>query len=319
VTLETSELAPHMLFVLLYVCILMLLAKAAAGGGRGCYYAAAACAGLAFSTMEVAFVPILVLIIFAWWQRSALHTDWRLVRNSAAFFLTAVLVAWPASLLKLSFVKAYLVMAYLAVFRKGAWGDVTLGQTWALRFLISPVEWCLFAVALLLLVFPGKRRERPGALTFLLFAALMILAIFRVYAPGPRYMTPFFAAVELFTAWMLAPALSRLARPLPLYGTVTAICVLSIWSAHWQLSRFLIREDPRPAAALHALSANKLGQKTLLAPREEIPVLHYYFPHMQVRGYSGVPEIPGAHSADHVDAVLYPDYSLKIGPSSASP
>ena len=192
VTLETSDIAPHLLFVLCYVCGLMLLAKVVMGGDRRFYYAAVFCAGLAFCTMEITFVLVLTLLIVAWWQRETLRTDWRLARNSLAILIATILVVWPAGLLKLNFAKAYMVMAYLAIFRKNAWGDVTFAQTWANRFAISPVEWVLFGIALMAFFVMGKRRERGVALTFLIFGVLMILATFRVYAPGPRYMTPFF-------------------------------------------------------------------------------------------------------------------------------
>ena len=319
VTLETTELAPHMMFVLWYVCGLMMLAKAAAGSGRRFFYAAVVCAGLAFSTMEVAFVLILVLMIFAWWQRAGLDFNWILLRSSLGFLVATILLAWPAGLFKLSFVKAYLVMLYLAVFRKGAWGNVTFGQTWAHRFAISPAEWYLFAVALVLLVTAGKRAEkwRGGATTFLLFGALMILATLKVYAPGPRYTTPFSAALELFTAWTLAPALARLARPLPVYGTLAALCGLLIWNASSQMSGFMLQEDPGPALTLSAIRNAGLAQKTLLAPTVDIPVLHYYFPEIHVQGYTDLSEIP--QNGSPFDAILYPDHSLKVGSGGLHP
>jgi len=322
VTLETSELAPHLLFVLWYVCGLLALAKAAAGGGRRYFYAAVFFAGLAFCTMEVAFVLILVLVIFAWWQRGQLGFDGRMARNSMGFLVGTILVAWPAGLLKLSFVKAYLVMLYLAVFRKGAWGDVTLAQTWARRFAISPVEWCLFAIALVLLVYPARKtvnqRGRSGALTFLLFAGLMILATLRVYAEGTRYTTPFLAAVDLFTAWTLAPVLVRLARSWQTYGALAAICCLLIWNSQRQMSGFRLGESSGPDPTLTALRAHGLAEKTILAPRIDIPTLHYYFPQMRVQGYSDPSEIPGYKSASHFDAIVYPDNSVEVGgPDSA--
>ena len=313
VTLETSELAPHMLFVLWVVCGLTMLAKVARGGGRRYYYAAVVCAGLAFSTLEVAFVPILVMAIFAWWQRAQLASDWRLMWNSAGILVATILAAWPPGLLKLNFVKAYLVMVYLAVFRKGAWGDVTFAQTWAHRFGISPVEWCLFALALVVAMTPGKRRERAGAVIFLLFAALMILATLRVYAEGPRYMTPFFPALELFIAWTLAPELARLSRSWQVYGALAAICCLPIWNTHRQMSGFLRGEGPYPDATLIAVRTNGLAEKTLLAPRMDIPTLHYYFPQMRIQGYASESEISGYRNSGHFDAVLYPDNSLEVG------
>jgi hypothetical protein len=123
INLESSELAPHLMFVLWYICALLLLARVALNGSRRAFYAATVLAGLAFCTLEVDFVLVLVLLIVAWWKRAALRTDRRLVRNSILLFLATVLLLWPSAILKLNFAKAWMVMAYLAVFRKGAWGD----------------------------------------------------------------------------------------------------------------------------------------------------------------------------------------------------
>jgi len=311
VTLKTSELAPHMVFQLCYVCLLLALAKVEAGGGRRYYYAAVVSTGLAFSTMEVAFVPILVVAVFGWWRRGLLASDWRMARNAAGLFLATVLVAWPSGLLKLNFLKAYFVMAYLAVFRKGAWGDVTMAQTWVDRVLITPFEWMLFAIALVLFL-AGRKRERLGQATFLFFIGLMVLATIKVYAEGPRYMVPFFGAVELFTAWAIAPALVRLQKPWLVYGAVAAICGFTILNTEYKMAGFLLSEDPRPAKMLSGLRQNGLTEKTVLADKQFLPSLHYYFPRMRVVTYTEASQIPDKRKAGHVDAVLYPDYSLKL-------
>lgn len=317
VTLETSELAPHMLFVLWYICALTLLAKAAIGGGRRYYYVAVIFAGLAFATMEVTFVLILVLMIFAWWQRGPLGSDWRLARNSVLILGGTILLVWPSGLFKLSFIKAYLVMVYLAVFRKGAWGDVTLAGTWAHRLALTPVEWCLFAVSLIFFIAMGKisrnRRERPGAGTFLLFALLMILATFRVYSEIPRYTTPFFAALELFAAWVIGPVAARFSRPGYTYGALAAICCLLIWNTHRQMSGIRVPENPPSAVMLTALRTKGLSGKSVLAPTSDIPMLHYYFPRMRVDGYSNENEIPLARSRGNFDAVIHTDNSVEAG------
>jgi hypothetical protein len=317
VTLQTSLLAPHMLFVFLSVCLLFLLAAVETGGGRLCFYAAVFCAGLAFSTMEVVFVPVLVLAVYAWWRRELLGTDRRLLLNSVGIFLATGLVTWPAGLLKLSIVKAYLLMAYLAVFRKDAWGHVTFAGTWLHRFQISPVEWLLLIPALVLLfartrpVSPAGQRERRIAIMFGLFAGIMILATLRILAEGPRYMTPFMAALDLFIAWMVAPALARLPKPWLRSASLAAVVLVVFLSGCRQMSVYLLREDTGAARALTAIRAGGLSDKRILASREDIPMLHYYFPRMHVQGYSALPEIAERQRAGHFDAVLYPDYSLK--------
>jgi hypothetical protein len=312
VTLQISELAPHMLFVLIYIGLLLLLTNAATGAGKRYYYAGVCCAALAFCTLEVAFVEILVVGIFAWRYRAKLGPH--LIRNSIGVFLGTVLIVWPTALLKLSFAKAYLVMAYLAVFRKGAWGNVTFSETWIDRFEASPAEWCLLAIALIVFFAPGKprmpERARTGAAIFLLFSGLMILANIKVYTDITRYVTVFLAALELFTGWMLARILARIARPWLRFGTLAAVCALLIWNAHYGLSGFMTQEDPRPMEMLRAIRENGVAEKTLVAPRGYLPIFHYYFPHMRIVGYDAESQIPAMR--DQGDAVLYEDASLKL-------
>jgi len=318
VTLMTTELAPHMLFVLCCVCAMLLLAKVAVGDGRRPYYAAVVCAALAFCTLEVAFVLVLVLAICAYWKRDKLAVDWRFARNSIGLFLGTILLVWPVGLLKLNFLKAYVVMAYLAVFRKGAWGNVGFLDTWALRFRISPVEWILIAIAFVLCFRKRTGLARRGAVVFLLFAGLMILSMLKVYAEGPRYMTVFFPALELFSGWVLAAELAP--RPNWLrYAALSAICGLLFWNSHHKLAPYLLREDPRPAAVLALLHERGLEQKALLVPQVELPMLHYYFPHAQIRGYLDVSAIPRERSLAQIDAVLYPGYPVIIDSITPAP
>jgi len=312
VTLQISELAPHMLFVLIYIGLLLLLTRAESGIGKLCYYAAVCCAALAFCTLEVAFVDILLVGIFAWRHRTKLGPH--LMRNSIGVFLGTVLIVWPTAFLKLSFAKAYLVMAYLAVFRKGAWGNVTFSDTWIDRFETSPAEWCLVALALIVF-FASRRsrmqeRSRTGATIFLLFSGLMILANIKVYTDITRYVTVFFAALELFTGWILARVLAHIARPWLRYGTLAAVCALLIWNAYYGLSGFMTQEDPRPMEMLRAIRENGVAERTLVAPRGYLPIFHYYFPHMHIVGYDSESQIPAMR--DQADAVLYEDASLKM-------
>ncbi len=312
VTLQISELAPHMLFVLIYISLLLFLTKAASGAGKRYYYAAVCCAALAFCTLEVAFVEILLVGIFAWRYRAKLGPH--LIRNSVGVFLGTVLVVWPTAFLKLSFVKAYLVMAYLAVFRKGAWGNVTFSETWLDRFETSPAEWCLLSIALIVFFAPGKlrmpERYRNGATIFLVFSGLMILANIKVYTDITRYVTVFFAALELFTGWVIARVLAHIARPWLRYGALAAICAILVVNAHYGLSGFMTQEDPQVGDMLRAIRKNGVAEKTLVAPRGFLPIFHYYFPHMRIIGYDSESQIPAMR--DRSDAVLYEDASLKM-------
>ena len=312
VTLQISELAPHMLFVLIYISLLLFLTAAATGAGALYYYAAVCCAALAFCTLEVAFVEILIVAGFAWRYRAKLGPH--LIRNSIGLFLATVVIVWPTAILKLSFAKAYLVMAYLAVFRKGAWGNVTFIETWIDRFETSPAEWCLLAIALLIFFAAGRsrmpERARTGATIFLLFSGLMILANIKVYTDVTRYATVFFAALELFTGWMIACVLARIAKHRLRYGALTAVCAILIGNTYYGLSGFMTQEAPGPMEMLRAIRENGVAEKTLVAPRGYLPIFHYYFPHMRIVGYDTESQIPALK--DQGDAVLYEDASLRM-------
>ena len=67
--------------------------------------------------------------------------------KSLALFLGTVLVVWPAAILRLSFVKAYAVMAYLALMRECPGARLGFIETWRGRIFDSPLEWMLILVA----------------------------------------------------------------------------------------------------------------------------------------------------------------------------
>ncbi|HVW10532.1 MAG TPA: hypothetical protein VHC90_18215 [Bryobacteraceae bacterium] len=302
--LETSEIAPHMMFVLWAVCALLLLARVSLTGSRRCFYAATVLAALAFCTLEVAFVLILVLIFVAWWKRVMLRADGKLIRNSILLFFATVLLVWPSAILKLNFAKAYLVMAYLAVFRKGAWGDVTLGQTWARRFEMTPVELILIAAGLILFFTIMSRRDRTAGMPFLVFGLLMLLATLRVYSVIARYMTPFLPAFDILAGWALASALVRTKKPAAVYGVVAVTAVLLLWNAGQRLASIDRSAHPGDFATIDAVRARGLADKRVFVPRGEIPVLHYYFPQMQTVGYLALSDIPAGTA---YAGIVYPD------------
>jgi hypothetical protein len=121
-TLASTELAPHQLFASCCLASLVLLAKLKLTGRPVYVYLASIAAALAFCTLEVAAVLIATILICAF----PLLLDFRTSLRALALFLITVLIVWPGAIIKLSFVKAYLFMAYLAVFRKGAWATSRL-------------------------------------------------------------------------------------------------------------------------------------------------------------------------------------------------
>src|SRR5579871_337834 len=70
--IRSTELAPHQLFALYFVCCLIFLAKAVDTARRAYWYAAVVFAAVAFCTLEIAFVVILSLAIAGFIERRSL-------------------------------------------------------------------------------------------------------------------------------------------------------------------------------------------------------------------------------------------------------
>jgi Dolichyl-phosphate-mannose-protein mannosyltransferase len=313
-TVKTTELAPHMFFILCYVPALLLLAKIMQNGNRHHWYIAVVLAGLAFCTLEVAFVLIATLAICGYLRRRQLGADWAFAGKSLLVLTGTILLIWPAALLKINFLKAYLFMAYLAIFRKGAWGGYTVPEAWMMRFAISPLEWLMIAAAAAICIAARLWRSVPGLTPFAIYSLLMLLAMARVNGEGPRYLTPFFPAMLIFASWTTGVMLAR-TKPHPSwlgYTAVAGVSVLLFFITHAQLAGYLVEQDPRPAAILAAIRAQGLEDKRVLVPQSDLPTLHYYFPKGTFHGYLETGDIPQSLAASRFDAVLYPQYPVRL-------
>jgi 4-amino-4-deoxy-L-arabinose transferase-like glycosyltransferase len=242
----STELAAHQLFALCTLACLILLAKAIATGRRAYWYACVIVSALAFCTLEVAFVLILTTAIFGFIERRILSADLRFVVKSLALFLVTVLAVWPSAIFRLSFVKAYAVMAYLSLMRESPWGHVGFIETWRTRIFDSPVEWSLIALALLL-GFRNRLKDAPRFYPVALFAALMIVATLRVFTSTPRYSLAFMPALDLLAGLTLLPSLGRLRRPASL--AVVVLAVAGLYAVAWlQVARRPTIPNPRSTA-----------------------------------------------------------------------
>jgi len=306
-----NELAPHELFVLCTVATLLLLAKLLLmaqtpdGDLRKYWYAALIMSALAFCTLEVAFVLIATVLICGHAVRERLKPDLAFAARSIAVFLVPVLLIWPAAIFKLSFVKAYLFMGYLAIFRKGAWGsDISVAGTWWLRIVTTPVPWILLAGAVLILLYRRGAAWTPALLPFAIYAVSMFLAILRVNTVFPRYVLPLFPAVVLLEAFTLGLFLSRL-RPALCSATAGLICAAMFLVTFPQVQRLQQKPDPKAFAMLTLIRQNDLTRKKLLVPYSDLPTIHYYFPESHPRGYMDVKAIPNELRRGSCDGVIY--------------
>jgi hypothetical protein len=271
----STELAPHHLFALFSVGLLFLLMKFIASGKRTYWYAAVVFAALAFCTLEVAFVLVITLGICGLVERRRAGRSWRVAAESFAVFVTTVLVLWPAAIYKLSFLKGYLFMGYLALFRKSPWGTEGFFQVWERRVLDSPLEWAAILASLTLYFL--KRGENRRAYPILVYAILMLAVTARVLTSLPRYSLLFMPALDIFAALILFASPRRI--------VLAAMAVLAVLLGVDKSFRTRT-QDPRPPAILNYIRDNRLEEQTLQVPQEDVPMIHYYFPHMNLHGYT---------------------------------
>jgi len=295
----STELAPHQLFALCSLGCLVLLAKAIATGQPAYWYGCVIAAALAFCTLEVAIVLILTIAICGWVERRRWQADGRFVARSVGAFLATVLIVWPAAILRLSFLKAYAVMAYLAWTREFPWGRAGFIDAWRARIFDSPLEWMLILVGVTICVATRRRNIYPVAL----FAALMLLATLRVVTLTPRYSLAFVPALDLLAGLALVPSLGPWRRP-ACFAVVTLVIAGLYGNAWFQAARQPHNQNPRSAAVLTYIHQNNLENKAVLAPQSDVPTLHYYFPDIRLRGYFGATPGGTDRSGFAADAVI---------------
>jgi hypothetical protein len=279
----STELAPHHLFALFSVGCLFLFTKSIASGQPLHWYLAVVAAALAFCTLEIAFVLVVTLVIGSLLARRKIGLE------SPALFIATVLVVWPAAIYKLSFVKGYLFMAYLALFRKSPWGTEGFFEVWRTRLLDSPLEW---AAILAGVIFYFRRvGETHRTHPFLLYAALMLAATARVVSSSPRYSLLFMPALDIFAALTLVPFLMEAPRRVA-YAALALFCGF-LGIDEYRLFTRNRTQDPHPPAVLNYIRENHFEDKTLLVPQADLPMIHYYFPRTHLIGnYDKSPSYP---------------------------
>jgi hypothetical protein len=281
----STELAPHQLFALCSLISLILLLKAVATRRHRYWYGSVLAAGLAFCTLEIAYVLLLTLTICCFVERREWGAGRGFVLKSLALLFATVLLVWPAAWIRLSFVKAYGVLAYLAVSREFP-GNTGLIEVWRDRISHSPLEWLLILLAVLVWLRNRVAKERISLYPLGVFAALMFIATLPVRTITPRYSLAFVPALDLLAGLALVPSIGPLRRPARF--AVVTLAVAGLFGYAWvQAVHQPHNPNPRSAAVLTYIHQNKLENKAVLAPQTDVPTLHYYFPAMRLRGYFG--------------------------------
>jgi hypothetical protein len=196
-------------------------------------------------------------------------------------------------------------MAYLALARKGSWGDVGFFGIWRSRLLSSPLEWAVVVCALILYLRRPFHKGHRLAYPILIFAILMLAATARVLSDTARYSLPFMPALDLFAAVTLAPFLASFRRPAT-FGIVGLLVAGLFATAVYESSSHPVQPDPHPAAVLEHIRQANLVNKVLLVPQNDLPMIHYYFPATRLLGYYTPQPEPADLQGFAPDAILYP-------------
>ena len=314
-TVRSTELAPHQAFVCCFLACLILLSKTVATGNRSYFYWAVVAAALSCCLLEVGFVAVATVIICGYLERQSLRADRALVTRSLLAFIVTVLVVWPGAIVKLSFAKGYLFMAYLALFRKSPWGDEGFVATWEKRVFSSPVEWLVIGVSLLAWIFLRRvENNRHILYPFVIYGALMLLATMRVTSGTPRYALVFQPALDVLGGCILAVFLAKARRPATAYA-LAAILGIALFTETWiNLLRHPVLTDPRLSSLLVYVRENHLENDRMLVPQADVPTLHYYFPNSHLRGYTDPIPAPSTVRDGRADGLLYPGLPLRYEP-----
>jgi hypothetical protein len=299
----SPELAPHQLFVVASLANLFCLARLEASRERRWWWWSCAWVAISFATLEVAFVNVATLFLFAWRCRAVLPSWRELWLRSAGLFLTVAAILWPAGIFKLEPLRSYTFMAYLALFRREAWGNTSLLQTWAFRLHSEPVEWLLVAAAVVTWRFLPRNAEKYAAFPFLFYGVLMFAVMFRVNALMPHYVLPFLAPLTVFAGITLGTALQS--WPKAVQGVMTGTLIFLVAAGTWRyVHTRLPSANSRVQQIILSLRSQPLDGKTLLAPQLDVAVLHYYFPGVNLSLYLDEDSKQRAISAGRIDAVL---------------
>jgi hypothetical protein len=174
-------------------------------------------------------------------------------------------------------------MTYLAVSRKSPWGQVSFLETWRLRVAQSPWEWVLLGLAGFLFVRVCSIEIRRLVMPAVVYAGLMILVVLRVNTDTPRYLLPFLPALQFASGIVFAAAAAKW-RWRTQVAAAVVFCSLILGNTASQMRAHPIRPAPSIAANLRAIG--DLKAKTLLVPQYELPMIHYYFPELDLWGYA---------------------------------
>jgi hypothetical protein len=185
----------------------------------------------------------------------------------------------------LGFVKGYLYLAYIAIFRKG-FTQVTPLQLWGFKLKTYPLEFVLLlsAMAAGLVLFRRLKSSRE-MLPFLVYSYFFLAVTMVVTAPFTHYHVSLVMAAAVLVGVMFGE-LWRRTGMLVRAGAVAAVIVSLIFlDIGYYREAGQNNAAPSLAAGLLRHVQSTPPGDTLLIPFVLVPTLHYYRPELTAVGY----------------------------------
>jgi hypothetical protein len=294
----------HQMYACLALLTLFLIARFLTTARTGLLLGAVVCATVALCTLEYGVLLFVVLAVSAglrWRHLLARNPELRsgrVVGGGLGLFLGTVALLWPAGLFKLSMLKGYMVIPYLALMRKESFGKAGFADVWSARLTGSPVEYALLFACLGAGVFALTRfRSRPELAPFVLYACLILLITLK--SDVDRYMSSAPPALYIVGGVLLAEQWPR--RRWGRRGTAAAalLCFVLLLASS---SIAVPASAPALAGAddtVGFVSGQRDRLRSVLVPAPCVPTMHYYLPELTVRSY--VPDRGREHILRRLD------------------
>ena len=280
----------HQMYAWVAILTLFVIARFLITGRTRYLLAAVGGATVSLSILEYGVLLFVVLAFCGWrLRRRLLAVNPELATRGLAakligLFLGICALLWPAGLFKLSMLKAYLAMPFLAVMRKDSFGKASLGDIWSSRLGGSPLEYAILFACLAAGVYALTRfRSRPELAPFVLYAGLILLIALK--SDTERYMSSAPPALYVVGAVILADWWRRRGPSRWTPAAMTAGFLLLLASAVRALPARDASTAPSASDTVGFVSGQRDRLRSILVPGSCVPAIHYYVPEVVVRSY----------------------------------
>jgi Dolichyl-phosphate-mannose-protein mannosyltransferase len=286
-----TAISTHGAYVLAAIATLFFMARLLQTNDVRYGYCTIVAMAFAFTATEYAPLLLITLATCLVLHRRELFPGWSRTKYykalgiAAALFVGTIFLIWPGAWLKLTLIKNYIFMAYLALARQGEFGTQSFVQVWWQRVTNSPLEYTL-VVATALIAMVHLRRCR-WFLPFLIYAFFMLAATFRITTSAETYISSFLPPLLLLGAILISQYLQRLATVSQATIVSLVIVLFSLQGYFHVQSLSADKSQPGPLDQLvNFFHTNNSDDEEILTSRDFLPTLHYYFPEKRFQSYS---------------------------------